>query len=390
MTRIAPNTVPLGEVATFERTGVAPAGLPAETIYIGLEHIERGGRILGHETVGSAAPASIKFRFTPHHVLFGKLRPNLGKIARPNFAGICSTDIIPIHPGSHLDRGYLAHYLAQPSMIDFAASRATGANLPRLSPTVLATFAIPLPSLDEQRRIAAILDHTDTLRTKRRQTLTHLDTLPQAIFHQMFDGDPATTTVADIATSERASIRTGPFGSQLKHGEFVDAGVAVLGLDNVVGNQFSWGQRRFISTEKYEQLRRYTVFPGDVLISIMGTTGRCVIVPDGIPTAINTKHICAITPDPRVMDPHVLRACFLWHPEARAHLRRQTKGSIMDGLNMEIIKSMPLPVPSTSAQQTFRARMSNLAREAEHLRKSDSQSGYLFASLQTRAFKGEL
>jgi len=293
---------------------------------------------------------------------------------------------------AHINANYLIRYLKSPRALAHYPQLGKGAIHRRkaISLESLGALPVPLPSLDEQRRIAAILDHTDTLRTKRRQTLTHLDTLPQAIFHQMFDGDPATTTVADIATSERASIRTGPFGSQLKHGEFVDAGVAVLGLDNVVGNQFSWGQRRFISTEKYEQLRRYTVFPGDVLISIMGTTGRCVIVPDGIPTAINTKHICAITPDPRVMDPHVLRACFLWHPEARAHLRRQTKGSIMDGLNMEIIKSMPLPVPSTSAQQTFRARMSNLAREAEHLRKSDSQSGYLFASLQTRAFKGEL
>lgn len=167
--------VELASVATIERKGVDPSALPPETMYLGLEHIERGGRIIGHDTVGGAKLASTKLRFTTEHVLFGKLRPNLAKISRPNFAGVCSTDILPIRPGKDLDRDYLAHYLAQRSIVEFAASRTSGANLPRLSPTVLARFPIPLQPLPEQRRIAAVLDHADALRAKRRQVLTHFD-----------------------------------------------------------------------------------------------------------------------------------------------------------------------------------------------------------------------
>lgn len=379
------KTVELGSVATIERNGVDPSVVDPGTFYLGLEHIERGGRIIGRDTVVGAELASTKFEFSPEHVLFGKLRPNLGKVSRPDFAGVCSTDILPIRPGKDLDRNYLAHYLAQPTMVDFAASRTSGANLPRLSPAMLATFPVPLPHLAEQRRIAAILDHVDALRAKRRQVLVYLDSLTQAIFHEMFGGLAATS----IVELEAAAIRTGPFGSQLLHTEFVNEGIAVLGLDNVVSNEFRWGERRFITPNKYEQLRRYTVAPGDVLISIMGTTGRCVVVPEDIPTAINTKHVCAITPSVRV-EPEFLRAAFLWHPDSLAHLRRQTKGSIMAGLNMGIIKAMPIPMPPLDQQREFSARLAQARAQRAAAERGAAATDELFASLQSRAFRGEL
>lgn len=380
------KTVELGMVATIERKGIDPSSVAPETAYLGLEHIERGGRIIGQDTVGGAELASTKFAFSPEHVLFGKLRPNLGKISCPDFAGVCSTDILPIRPGKDLDRNYLAHYLAQPNMITFAASRTSGANLPRLSPTVLAKFPVPLPPLPEQRRIAAVLDQADALRAKRRQVLTHLDSLTQSIFSDMFTDVPASS----IVEAEASLIRTGPFGSQLLHSEFVEEGIAVLGLDNVVGNEFRWGERRFITLAKYEQLKRYTVNPGDVLISIMGTTGRCVVVPGDIPTAINTKHICAITPHPERIHPVFLRAAFLWHPESVAHLRRQTKGSIMDGLNMGIIKAMPIPVPPLDEQCEFAARADRINTQRSAVQRALAAEDELFASLQARAFRGEV
>jgi type I restriction enzyme S subunit len=184
-----------------------------------------------------------------------------------------------------LDDKYLWHWLTR-SERDLA-SKGRGATFLQVNKNDIGEMPIVLPPLSEQRRIAAILDHADALRAKRRQVLAHLDSLTHSIFNEMFSAVPATSTVE----AEASLIRTGPFGSQLLHSEFVDDGIAVLGLDNVVGNEFRWGERRFITPTKYEQLRRYTVRPGDVLISIMGTTGRCVVVPEDIPVAINTKHI---------------------------------------------------------------------------------------------------
>lgn len=291
-----------------------------------------------------------------------------------------------------VDSGYLIRYLKSPAAMARYDGMGRGAVHRRkaISLDALGALPIPLPPPDEQRRIAAILDQADALRAKRRQVLAHLDTLPQAIFHEMFGHEGASATVNEIVAPRRGSIRTGPFGSQLLHDEFVDEGVAVLGLDNVVGNEFRWAERRFITEEKYKQLQRYKVNPGDVLISIMGTTGRCVVVPDDIGIAINTKHICAISVHREQVDPEFLRAAFLWHPESRKHLLRQTKGSIMSGLNMGIIKAMPVPTPPLSDQKAFQVKVASVADRRAQIASAVRLEDELFASLQSRAFRGEL
>jgi len=263
-----------------------------------------------------------------------------------------------------------------------------------LYPKDVLRLRVPVPPLWEQQRIAEVLDRTDALRARRRAALAKLETLTQAIFLDMF-GDPAghgwkMTTVRGIVGRGQGSIRTGPFGSQLLHSEFTESGIAVLGIDNAVSNEFRWGERRFISAAKYAQLRRYTVRPGDVLITIMGTCGRCAVVPMDIPTAINTKHLCCITVDRSKCLPQFLHAYFLMHPIAAKYLRQTAKGAIMSGLNMGIIQAMPIPVPPLQAQARFVLRLSAVDRLKSEHRASLAELDTLFASLQHRAFRGEL
>ncbi len=164
-----------------------PRELAQDTVYVGLEHIEKGGRLAGTSTVGESQVTSNKVRFTPKHVLVGKLRPNLGKIATVDAHGIASTDIVPILPGSKLDQRYLLHFLRQRQVIAHLASLATGANLPRLAPKSLLTTPLPVPPVEEQRRIAGILDHVDDLRAKRRDSIDRLDVLRRSLFNDIFD-----------------------------------------------------------------------------------------------------------------------------------------------------------------------------------------------------------
>jgi len=217
---------------------------------------------------------------------------------------------------------------------------------------------IPLPPLEEQRRIAAILDKASRIAELCGTALKLSHAADKSLFLHFFADLPEESDLLleELADKRSNAIRTGPFGSQLLHGEFTDSGVAVLGIDNAVNNSFEWSKRRFISHEKYEQLKRYTVCPGDLLITIMGTCGRAAVVPDDIPQAINTKHLCAISVDRSVVLPEYLHSYILFHPSASRYLSQRTKGAIMEGLNMTIIKELPVAVPPVSHQMAWLAR----------------------------------
>jgi type I restriction enzyme S subunit len=385
------KTAPIGALTESVKTWNPSHDPESEFDYIDLSAVDNSTKTVtaAIPTIGSEAPSRARQLLTAGDVLVSTVRPNLNAVAvvPPELDGAtASTGFSVLRPTNALDGRFLFHWVRSPAFIGDMVRKATGASYPAVSDRIVKNSQMPAPPIPEQRRIAAVLDHADTLRAKRRQVLEHLDALTAAVFRDMFAGVEASATVEDVSSL----VRTGPFGSQLLHSEFVDEGIAVLGLDNVVGNEFRWGNRRFITEAKYQQLKRYTVRPGDVLISIMGTTGRCVVVPHDIPTAINTKHICAITPDAAKMDSAFMRAAFLWHPCSQAHLRRQTKGSIMDGLNMGIIKKMPVPVPPLSRQREFAATARQVTDASDHVSLAAASDHELFASLQTRAFRGEL
>jgi type I restriction enzyme S subunit len=252
-----------------------------------------------------------------------------------------------------------------------------------------------LPPLREQRKIAAILDQAAALRARRQAALDASDELVAAIFRGLVVHHPErarwpSRSVAQLAASHTGAIRTGPFGSQLLHSEFTESGVAVLGIDNAVADEFRWGKPRFISEAKYAQLKRYTVHPGDVLITIMGTCGRCAVVPDNIPVAINTKHLCCITLDRAQCSPTFLWAAFRFDPECRSYLHRHAKGAVMDGLNMGIIKSLPVRIPPLPVQEAFARAVGAAHAVRAAQRASVDELDSLFAALVDRAFKGEL
>lgn len=294
-----------------------------------------------------------------------------------------------------LDSSYLYYWLKANTMLLQSLGR--GATFKEISKRIVEDIEIPLPPLAEQQRIAAILDKADALRAKRRATLAKLDTLLQATFLHMF-GDPKSESefprfrVETLAEKGKGKIRTGPFGSQLLHSEFIDDpnGVMVLGIDNAVQNRFVYTDKRYISHEKYKQLQRYTVHPDDVLITIMATCGRCSIVPEDIPLAINTKHLCCITLNKNKCLPIYLKYAFLLHPFVLRQLGISERGAVMPGLNMGIIKDLSIPLPPLEMQTQFKTFVINLKEQERLFSEANMELANLFHSLQQRAFKGAL
>ncbi|WP_421420077.1 restriction endonuclease subunit S (plasmid) [Pseudoalteromonas lipolytica] len=309
---------------------------------------------------------------------------------RVSFGAFCAG----IRPNPNkVSPSYLYHFLNSPKFRNWTKN-SSGANIKNIRASELGDFKLELPPLDEQKRIAAILDKADSVRRKRQQAIDLADDFLRSVFLDMF-GVPQTkgweiTTVEKVAERTKGSMRTGPFGSQLLHSEFVEKGIAVLGIDNAVENKFKWGKHRFITEEKYQQLKRYTVKPDDVIITIMGTCGRCAVVPEDIPTSINTKHICCITLDKDKCLPSFLHSYFLYHPVCQKYLATNTKGAIMAGLNMGIVKGIPVPLVPLSLQVKYDSIVRRLNELTEGSSEHKENGNSLFNSLSQKAFAGEL
>jgi type I restriction enzyme S subunit len=376
----------LSEVAQIERISLQPEHIPDGIRYLGLENIASGGCIIESETVSKGDLASSKFRFGPQHVLYGKLRPYLAKIALPDFEGICSTDILPIKPGPRIDRDYLAQFLRQPAVIEFATSRSTGANLPRLSPKALGTFEIPLPPLEEQKRIAAILDQADALRRLRARALARLDALGQAIFHEMFGNLWGTESIWPM-------VRLGEDLTYLTSGSrgwaqfYADEGAHFIRIQNVRQDRFDATDMAFVEAPNTAEAKRTKVRPGDLLLSITADLGRTAIVPNGIGGAYINQHL-AILRTNRFL-PKYLSAAIA--SSAGQHtIASRNRGGVKAGLNFDDIRSFEFPLPPQSIQREFCRRLEVAADRSEAFANSQYSIESLFASLQHRAFQGEL
>jgi len=145
---------PLRNVVTFDAYHVIPE--PGETyMYLAPEHIEsHTGKYTGpHPTDGSNL-RSAKYRFTREHVLYCKLRSYLNKVILPQTEGICSTELVPIHPGPSLLREFLAIYLRLPFFVSAATQKSQGTKMPRFGPDIMKQEYIIVPPIPLQRTFA--------------------------------------------------------------------------------------------------------------------------------------------------------------------------------------------------------------------------------------------
>jgi type I restriction enzyme S subunit len=384
--------VPLCEVATLEREGELPSSLPANTPYIGLEHIDGNGTLCTFATVGSAELKSTKFHFCADHVLFGKLRPYLRKIARPNFDGVCSTDIIPIRPGKQLDRGYLFHFLRSPSMVSLATSRSSGANLPRLSPTQLESFEIPVPPLNEQKRIATILDAADFLRVKRRRSIDHLDTLIQSIFLETF-GDPVTNPKGwndTVLLGEVAEITSGLTKGRKLQNQFTRE-IPYLAVVNVQDRHLVLTPLKTIEATDAE-IAKFRLLRNDLLLTEGGDRdklGRGTLWQEELPECIHQNHIFRV----RLHDKRWAPVFVNWLTGSERGKRyflsqaKQTTG--IASINLSQLKRFPLLLPPLHLQQRFALAVETIESHKNSLKAQHAELESLFASLQVQAFSGE-
>ena len=179
----------LDKICNFDTYQILPDAR-REYFYLGLEDIESNtGKIIKNtKTLGSKI-LSNKHNFDNSHVLYGKLRPYLNKVAMPMQEGICSTDIIPLKPDeNYLMREFLVYYLRDKNFIKWAAEHSTGTKMPRIQTSTLKKHQIPLPPLDLQQEFAEIVSKLEDKRKKMEEAEEKLEMLYQILLRQAFTG----------------------------------------------------------------------------------------------------------------------------------------------------------------------------------------------------------
>ncbi len=382
------TTKPLTEVAAIERQTVAADQIPSGTKYVGLEHITGSGSFLDVKEVANGELASTKFRFSKRHILYGKLRPYLSKIARPDYEGVCSTDILPILPGKEVDRGFLYYFLRQPHMVQFATSRSIGANLPRLSPRQLAEFQIPLPPLSEQKRIADILDKADAIRRKRQVATAEFHNLLRSAFLDFF-GDPLANPKGWPMSSFGDQVAKLEYGPRFYNEPYSPDGVRIVRITDL----------DFLGRLDFDAMPRMTVpddvraarclQPGDIILARSGATvGKSALIEKGAPACIAGAYFIRLQFKPVIL-PLFAKMTIDSRP-IQTIIAEKSKQSAQQNFSGPGIRALPLPIPPTNLQEEFvvlrkRIRKGQVA-SAQHYAETNS----LFNSLVQRAFKGEL
>jgi type I restriction enzyme S subunit len=308
-------------------------------------------------------------------------------LADGEWTSLANTQVI-LPAAESVDIRFLWYQLNDPSRWPIS-----GTAQPFIKPSDVRKHRILLPPLAEQRRIASTLDAADALRTKRRQALEKLDSLTQSIFIDMF-GDPLANPRGwpscrlEEVVEGNAGVKAGPFGSSLLKSDYVLSGYRVYGQEQVISGCLDIGDY-FITPEKFESLSSCAVAPGDILVSLVGSFGKVLVVPSTAAPGIINPRLLRIRPDRDRVRPHYL-STLLISSAVQRFLGSAAHGGTMGVLNATLIKQVPVMVPPIEAQIDFERALESVQHAQRQSLQSSSAIDALLASLQHRAFWGEL
>ena len=150
----------LGDLCEMDRNTIKPSDpVPSELRFVGVENVDAGTGTFNFETSSRVGEQkSTAFRFDQRHVLYGKLRPYLNKVATPHFDGRCSTELVPLLPRDGIDRQFVAQLLRREETVAYVMSSVTGSRMPRTNMKALLSMPVPVPPLEVQRSFATIAE----------------------------------------------------------------------------------------------------------------------------------------------------------------------------------------------------------------------------------------
>ena len=233
----------------------------------------------------------------------------------------------------------------------------TGATIPHIYFKDYKNEEFNLDNIEKQLEIIDALGRCKKVIEARKQELVELDRLTKARFVEMF-GDPIQNPkgwdmplIEEVVANEKNALKAGPFGSALKKEYYVASGYKIYGQEQVISGDCTFGDY-YIDEERYKSLENCAVQAGDVLISLVGTYGKLLIMPEVFEPGIINPRLMKITFDKEKINPYYFKFFFQSESLKRA-LSENTHGGTMDILNLGIVRKIAMPLPPLKLQNEF-------------------------------------
>jgi type I restriction enzyme, S subunit len=385
---------PLGEIAPA--VGNRMPDLDAEVWNLSLDEIGSvTGRVLSRSRCKVRELGSSKCAFDERHVLYSKLRPYLNKVVLPDGPGVGTSELIPMRPDpARLDREYLAYYLRSPDFLDFAARNTRGANLPRISMRSLWRHEVPLPGLEEQRRIVARIQEclglVGEIEKLRTQTLQDIENLPTSVFGDRVDG---------LTASQRKLTPLGEILVECRYGTSRKAnsegnGVPVIRMGNIRQGRLDVSDLKYVHLGSEEETK-YLLTPGDILINRTNSlelVGKSAVFDNLRGDWVYASYLIRLRVDPMRALPAFVNAAINSRFGREYVLRTARRAIGMVNINAAEIKRMPIPLPPRQQQECIVEQLEATTKLTRDVKATmlDQPTGRLRDSILLEAFAGEL
>jgi type I restriction enzyme, S subunit len=308
--------------------------------------------------------------------------------------GVVASTVSKLTPNDLIEPEYL--YFALADKFEWIQHRRTGTGVPHVPKDIGRMLKLRYPkSRATQRKITNILTSIDTAIEKTEALIAKYQQIKAGLMHDLFtrgvlpngqyraprDQAPELyqetamgwiprewelATLEGLLAPVPNNIRSGPFGSALLKHELVEDGIPFLGIDNIHVERFDADFHRFVSERKFRELARYRVRPGDVVITIMGTVGRCCVVPDTVEISLSSKHLWTMTFDPERVIPELVCWQLNHAAWAQAWFRRSMQGGIMDAIQSSTLKTLAVPLPPLYEQTFIQARFRKVTQRIQY------------------------
>ena len=316
---------------------------------------QQTGRVIEYKYVGEDDLNGSIIQFDTENVLYSKLRPNLNKVVLPPKDGFSTSELLPLRPdASVLNKDYLAAFLRSDSFVTWAVSKTAGAKMPRLVTKDLMNAENPVPSIEQQKKIAEKFKKLEQLISLRKQQLAKLDELVKARFVEMF-GEPVqnpncwkTENLLDLGYCKN--------GMNF-HRDDCGTEIHCLGVGDFKNHSTirDVGSLPFISLNELPT-SEYLLQDGDIVfVRSNGNkelVGRCLaIYPAKIPVTYSGFCIRYRLTSNKITVSYLLRVL-----KADSVRKKMTgRGANIQNLNQQILAQLVVPIPPLSLQNQFAA-----------------------------------